>query len=116
MYRNPVLHESVMVCDAIQLLSVTDVLVVYRNSPENQRTDSGTGGLIRAQVVGPASYIPAPGEVVHQFIWSGKTDDGRVCKAANKFQILRTGPQRWALDIKVITSDKATATVQVRLA
>jgi hypothetical protein len=112
MFRNPVLHESVTVHDSIQLLSVTDVLVVYRASSD-ARSDAGSGALTRTRIVGPASYFPAPGEVVHKFIWSGKSEDGQIVKAANKFQILRTGPQRWALDIKVITSDKAAATVQV---
>ncbi len=113
-YRNPVLHMSVTVCDAIQLLSSTDVLVVYRAAPDMPRSaGTGAGGLIRTRVTGPASYVPAPGEVVHSFVWSGKGEGGNVVKGANKFQILRTGPQRWALNIRVITADKATATVQV---
>ena len=114
MYRNPVFHESVTVCDAIQLLSSTDILVVYRPSADNPRADARSGGLTRTRVVGPASYVPAPGEVVHTFAWTGKDDEGKVVKAANRFKILRTGPQRWALDVRVITADKATATVQVR--
>jgi hypothetical protein len=113
-YRNPVLHMSVSVCDAIQLLSTTDVLVVYRAAPDKPRSaGTGAGGLTRARVTGPASYVPAPGEVVHTFVWSGKVA-GSVVKGANKFKILRTSPQRWALSIAIITADKATATVQVQ--
>jgi hypothetical protein len=113
-YRNPVLHMSVTVCDAIQLLSSTDVLVVYRAAPDMPRSaGTGAGGLTRTRLTGPASYVPAPGEVVHSFVWSGKGEGGNVVKGVNRFQILRTGPQRWALSIRIITADKASATVQV---
>ena len=69
MFINPVLDESVRVVPAT-MIDASEALVVYKHSTGHD------GGVMRRVFRGPARFIPAADEYLHQFEWSGVPKDG----------------------------------------
>ena len=126
LFKDPVLHESVMVKRAT-MVDASEALVVYRHNDhephdklaniKEEATSSTTadavrthrlvstelkgggsgasGGVERRIVRGPARFIPASNEWVHEFAWSGVPKDGSKTTyqpKALKFSSLKTIP------------------------
>ncbi len=87
LYHNPVLHETVKVCEAIVLPSQSHTVVVFRQEPFDG-TGKKQSRMSLAQVAGPAAFVPLPGEKVHQFAWSEVNEHGRLVRGKLNFQVI----------------------------
>jgi len=124
-YENPALHDSVAVHDGIQLASNSECIIVYCDSAPaaepaaaGGKIDGITLGEITASeqapkrcIKGPTLFMPAVGERVHEFEWSG-TKDTTIAAKQNVFKVLHTDSNRlWKLQLPVTTNDSMEFTV-----
>jgi hypothetical protein len=139
LYQNPALHDSVSVHDGIRLLSENECIVVYNDSKssadrksvpkeveiathieENADTESDSGPKCygaqqrRKVIKGPTLFLPALGETVHEFKWSGRDNNDDFKQNQNVFMILKTDPNRvLSLSLSVTTADSAQFTANM---
>mmetsp|Transcript_26220 Transcript_26220/g.38359 ORF Transcript_26220/g.38359 Transcript_26220/m.38359 type:complete len:475 (+) Transcript_26220:45-1469(+) len=139
LYQNPALHDSVSVHDGIRLLSENECIVVYNDSKssadrnsvpkeveiatpieEIADTESESGPKCHGEkqrrkvIKGPTLFLPALGETVREFEWSGRDSDGAFTQSQNIFKILKTDPNRvLSLSLSVTTADSAQFTANM---
>jgi len=122
-YENPALHDNVKVHDGIELASNSECIIVYSDNAPADAAEAG--GKLAAEagkqadveqvtkrcIKGPTLFMPAVGERVHEFKWSG-TKETTLEANANVFNVLHTGSNRlWKLQLPVTTNDSMEFTV-----
>jgi len=135
-FADPVLDEQIMVHDAI-MIDASEALVVYchtesapMGTPSRDATSStdrklvtaelkGGRAVLRRVVRGPARFVPASNEWIHNFEWSGQPKDGSKTSyqpKALKFQKLKTIPMTAYHNVnEVRTNDDTLITVKLML-
>jgi hypothetical protein len=104
---HPVEHEAIRVEKAIAL-DGNEALVVY------SQEDAGRVG--RRIVRGPALFMPAANEWLHEFAWHGSDARGVKVPRGLRFTKLRVIPDQMYFDVAdVRTSDDALLVIQVML-
>jgi hypothetical protein len=103
-WQHPTEHLSIVCAQAIAI-SAHEAVVVYGRD----------GDVVRRRVVrGPAQFVPASGEWLHQFSWHGadpKRPDHKIPRAL-QFERLRVIPDQMYLQVEAVrTSDDALITV-----
>jgi len=112
MFLDPVADESIRVLSAT-MIDASEALVVYRHS-------SGSSSQVERKIVrGPARFIPAANEWVHQFEWSGMPKDGSKTSyqpKVLKFSKLKVIPTTAYHNVnEVRTNDDTLITVKLML-
>eukprot|EP00051_Salpingoeca_urceolata_P006885 m.91186 g.91186 ORF g.91186 m.91186 type:complete len:441 (+) comp15029_c2_seq4:381-1703(+) len=132
MFRNPVEHENIEVKPAVVLQGGGECVVLYTEQSNAAdagaaasakateagghlitNLDGGATAVSRKIINGPATVVPAVGEWLHDFVWSGATDSAEVAPGANKFCILRTNRQHWTVKVMLRTYDNITVAVEL---
>eukprot|EP00039_Didymoeca_costata_P006313 m.89159 g.89159 ORF g.89159 m.89159 type:complete len:400 (+) comp13207_c0_seq2:181-1380(+) len=102
-YKNPVKHEQIKVCNGISLKGHNDNIVVTK--PDK------LGNMVRTVVNGPALYIPAVGEKVLSFQWTSTKD----CTSIEEVQIIKTTAQQVSLKLGFKTRDNHNTEIHLNL-
>lgn len=106
LWFDPLLHERIEVAAKLKL-DANEAIVVYR---------SEAGAVHRRIERGPALFMPAPEEWLHQFSWHGADprNPRRKTARALQFEKLRVIPDQLYYDVEnVRTADDALVTVQL---
>ena len=108
LWQHPVEHLSIERAEAIAI-SAHEAVVVYGRD----------GGAVRRRIVrGPAQFVPASGEWLHQFSWHG-ADPARPARKiprALRFERLRVIPDQMYIEVEAVrTADDALLTVHFML-
>lgn len=128
LFRDPILHQGIKVKKAI-LIDASEALVVYKDGePTNCKTVNGglahegvphSGSVHRRVVRGPARFIPAADEWIHEFQWSGQPKDGSKTSYQPRqliFRNVRTVPSSAYHNVsEVRTNDDTLITVKLML-
>lgn len=104
---DPVEHESIEVVDSVPV-NAHEALVVYQRHADESVT--------RRVLHGPAQYVPAPNEWLHQFQWHGADpqDPRQKIPRGLCFTKLRTIPDQMYFDVQdVRTADDALLVVKL---
>lgn len=105
LWRHPVDHLSVATMTALAI-SANEAVVVYGRD----------GEAIRRRIVrGPAQFIPASGEWLHQFSWHGADlrNPARKIPRALQFERLRVIPDQMYIEVDTVrTADDALIAVR----
>lgn len=105
-WKDPVVHESIDVCNAINV-DAQEAIVIYRQEgPE----------VVRRVLQGPARLVPGPTEWIHQFNWHGADPENPSRKIPRilRFTKLRTIPDQMYIDIpSVRTADDALLVIRL---
>jgi len=135
-FMDPVLDEQIIVQNAI-MIDASEALVVYCQTdsapvgmPSHDAKSSTARKLVTAElqggravrrrvVRGPARFVPASNEWIHNFEWSGQPKDGSKTSyqpKALKFQKLKTIPMTAYHNVnEVRTNDDTLITVKLML-
>jgi len=112
MFLDPVLDESIRVLPAT-MIDASEALVVYKHSTGHE------GGVMRRVFRGPARFIPAADEYLHNFEWSGVPKDGSKTTyqpRALKFSKLKVIPMTAYHNVsEVRTNDDTLITIKLML-
>jgi len=112
MFLDPIEDESIRVL-AATMIDASEALVVYKHSTKQQ------GGVVRRVFRGPARFIPAADEYLHQFEWSGVPKDGSKTSyqpKALKFTKLKVIPMTAYHNVsEVRTNDDTLITIKLML-
>lgn len=105
-WLNPVEHVALRAAPLLKL-DANEAIVVYRPEAEQVR---------RRIERGPALFMPAPDEWLHQFSWHGADprDHRRKQPSALRFEKLRVIPDQMYYDVEAVrTADDALITVRL---
>jgi len=112
MFLDPIVDESVRVLPAT-MIDASEALVVYKHSSKEQ------AGVVRRVFRGPARFIPAADEYLHQFEWSGVPATGSKTSyqpRALKFTKLKVIPMTAYHNVsEVRTNDDTLITIKLML-
>lgn len=101
---DPLLHEKIVPKPALELTG-HEAIVIY-----NEEARKVTHRIMQ----GPALYIPAPTETLHQFQWHGDNGKGKKLPGMLRFKKLRTIPDQMYFDVDgVRTADEALITAKL---
>ena len=117
-FLDPVLDESITV-RAATMIDASEALVVYQHASGTGETGSGSSGVDRRVVRGPARFIPKADEWIHHFEWSGMPKDGSKTTyqpRALKFDKLKVIPMTAYHNVsEVRTNDDTLITIKLML-
>lgn len=105
LWEDPVGHQSIVKAEAIAI-SANEAVVVYGRSADR---------IQRRIVKGPAQFVPASGEWLHQFSWHGSDPKRPERKVPNalRFERLRVIPDQMYVEVdSVRTADDALIAVR----
>eukprot|EP00286_Rhodomonas_abbreviata_P002248 CAMPEP_0181347912 /NCGR_PEP_ID=MMETSP1101-20121128/34127_1 /TAXON_ID=46948 /ORGANISM="Rhodomonas abbreviata, Strain Caron Lab Isolate" /LENGTH=505 /DNA_ID=CAMNT_0023460149 /DNA_START=134 /DNA_END=1652 /DNA_ORIENTATION=- len=129
-YENPALHDKVSVHDGIQLGSNRECIIVHRDEADAgsgvggvtngaENGTSTTRGVARDEVApirtihGPRLFMPAVGERLHQFEWSG-VDGTTLTPKQHVFNVLCFDINRtWKPQLHITTRDSIDFTASL---
>jgi hypothetical protein len=112
LWQHPVEHLAVAVAPAIAI-SAHEAVVVYGHAPTAAGEEHGE--IQRRVVRGPAQFVPASGEWLHQFSWHGADPQrpSRKIPHALRFERLRTVPDQMYAEVPAVrTADDALLTLR----
>lgn len=101
---DPLLHQRITTHTALNL-DAHEAVVIY-----DDQNEAVTHRILN----GPAVYVPAPTEWLHDFQWHGDNGKGKKVPRALKFQKLRVIPDQLYFDVDTVrTADEALITVKL---
>jgi len=122
LFQDPIHDDSIAVRNAT-MVDASEALVVYQHTDNDAERPiaelKGASAVQRRVVRGPARFIPAANEWVHEFAWSGVPRDGSKTTyqpKALKFSLLKTIPMTAYHNVnEVRTNDDTLLTVKLML-
>jgi hypothetical protein len=117
---HPVEHESITVEPAVAL-DANEAVVVYAQQQDRTPVGEGVAGpdrVSRRVVRGPALFMPAANEWLHEFSWHGSdpANPRRKVPSAVRFTKLRVIPDQTYFDVEAVrTADDALLVVKLMI-